>query len=95
MSETPSRRSTDGALGAVRMFLGFLDRRSVFRRIAFCWMIWLTTKATFWCFAYASTKLYMDGLQTAAVIAAVMTPIAGLQGAVFKFYSETRQEQSP
>lgn len=88
---TPSRRATDKPIGIIRSFLEFLDNRSVFRRIAFVWMIWLTTKATLWCFDFATVKAYPDGVQTAAVIAAVMAPIAGLQGAIFKWYTDARQ----
>lgn len=76
---------------AFSAFLEFLDNRSVFRRLAFVWMMWLTTKATMWCFDFAAVKAFPDGVQTAAVIAAVMAPIAGLQAAIFKWYSETRQ----
>lgn len=73
-----------------RAFLEFLDNRSVFRRIAFIWMMWLTTHATLWCFEFAAVKAFPDGVQTAAVIAAVMAPVAGLQAAIFKWYSESR-----
>lgn len=77
---------------AITAFLEFLDRRSVFRRVAFVWMMWLTSKATMWCFSFAAAKTYEDGMQAAAVIGAVMLPISGLQAAVIKWYSEHRQE---
>lgn len=76
--------------GLVHVFFDFLDKRSVFRRTAFVWMMWLTTQGTFWCFDYAASKVFADGAQVAAVIAAVMGPLALLQGAIFKWYSETR-----
>ena len=88
---TPKRRSTDRIAGLFQAFLGFLDNRSVFRRVAFVWMMWLTTRASFWCFDYAASKVFADGVQVAAVIAAVMMPIGALQAAVFKWYSESRQ----
>lgn len=84
------RRKTDRPLTLLRSFLAFLDNRSVFRRVAFVWMMWLTTRATLWCFDFAAVKAFPDGIQTAAVIAAVMAPIAGLQAAVIKFYTESR-----
>ena len=88
------RRRTDKPMGLIRAFLEFLDNRSVFRRVAFVWMMWLTTTATLWCFEYAGSKTFGDGMQTAAVIAAVMAPIAGLQAAIFKWYSESRSDDS-
>jgi len=83
--------ATNAPLRILRAFLAFLDNRSVFRRVAFLWMIWLTTRATMWCFDFAAASPYKDGVQVAAVIASVMAPIAGLQAAIFKWYSEARQ----
>ena len=41
-------------------------------------------------FAYVAPTAQMDGMQVAAIIAAVTAPIAALQAFVFKWYTETR-----
>lgn len=75
---------------ATTSFLEFLDNRFVFRRVAFCWMMWLTTYASMWSFDFARSTAYSNGVEMAAVIGAVMGPIAVLQGAIFKWYQEAR-----
>ncbi len=46
----------------------------------------LTFWSTRWSFEYTISQSGKDGLQTAAVIAAVLAPICAMQAAVFKFY---------
>lgn len=70
----------------------FIDKRQVIRRAAFVWVLWLTGEAVRWTFDYAWHS-NQDGLHIAAVIGAVWTPLAALQGAVFKFYDEGRRQQ--
>lgn len=74
----------------MRKIFEFLDQRSAFQRIVLMWLMWLTTWAAFWCTDFATAKIYPDALQVAAVIASVMAPITALQGAVFKWYSDTK-----
>ena len=51
--------------------------------------LWMTWRAFLWASEYAlATKL--DGIGTAAVIAAVTAPISVLQAFTFKIYSESR-----
>lgn len=70
-------------------FLDFIDSRAVIRRIVLFFTLFMTYYgvATAWKFAYASP---FDGVGTAAVIAAVLAPIAALQGAAFANYSTGR-----
>jgi hypothetical protein len=51
--------------------------------------LWMTWRAFLWAAEFAfATKL--DGIGTAAVIAAVTAPISVLQAFTFKIYSESR-----
>ena len=51
--------------------------------------VWMTYEAFHWAgqFAFATDK---QGIEVAAIIGAVTAPIALLQSAVFKVYSESR-----
>lgn len=70
----------------------FMDRSRVFRRGGYvlCWFLIL--KAAYWTAGYATAALAagVSGVDTAAVIAAVLTPLSGLAGMVFKFYNDGR-----
>jgi hypothetical protein len=52
--------------------------------------VWMTWRAFLWAgeYAFATT---LDGIGTAAVIAAVTAPISAMQVFVFKTYSESRK----
>ncbi len=74
----------------------FLDRTRIFRRGGYviCW--YLILKAAWWTAGYAELALAagIPGVETAAVIAAVLTPLSGLAAMVFKVYSDGRSNKS-
>jgi hypothetical protein len=98
LEEVPQRRRREdgGRLCWIAARLSqvwdFIDKRQVIRRLAFVWVLWLTGRVIDWTLDYAWHS-NQDGAQIAMVIAAVWTPLAALQGAVFKFYDEGRQAQ--
>lgn len=71
-------------------FLDFIDSRQIVRRSVLIFTLymtfWVTRKAMM--FAQVST---FDGVGTAAVIAAIMTPTAALQAFAFNSYSKARE----
>ena len=70
-------------------FLDFIDNRAVVRRTVLAFTLYMTWYGVHeaWIFADKSS---FDGVGTAAVIAAVLTPIAALQGFAFQSYSKSR-----
>lgn len=70
-------------------FMDFVDSRAIVRRIAFFVMLGITIKTSLWTieFAWYSSR---PGMEIAAIIAAVWTPLSGLQAAVFAFYDKGR-----
>jgi len=68
----------------------WIDNRAVIRRVVLFFTLYMTYYgvATAWKFASASP---FDGVGTAAVIAAVLAPIAALQGAAFQNYTGSRK----
>ena len=73
-------------------FWDWVDRRTVFRRSIIIFALYLTWDATVhsWAFSIASK---FDGLGTAAVIAAVLTPLVALQKFAFDIYNEARKDK--
>lgn len=67
-----------------------LDKGRVFRRIAFIWILVLTSSVFNWAMLMAAAAPAAEAVGVAALIAAVTGPLALLQGAVFKIYSEYR-----
>ena len=57
--------------------------------------LFITMRSLYWSFEYTIARSAVPGSDTALVIAAVMAPVAILQGAIAKFYFEanTRTEQ--
>ena len=72
-------------------FIGWADRHSFISVRAFTLYVtlWMTWEAFQWATHYA-VAARLDGLGTAAVIAAVTAPISALQGFIFKIYAESR-----
>lgn len=72
---------------AMRDFLDFLEQAMVVRRIILFTSCWLTWDSYRWAseFAMATDKA---GLEVAAVVAAVTTPVSWITIAVFKTYVE-------
>ena len=74
----------------------FMDRSRIFRRGGYvlCWFLIL--KAAYWTAGYATAAMEasVSGVETAAVIAAVLTPLSGLAAMVFKAYSDGRVDDA-
>lgn len=73
-------------------FWDFIDNRCVVRRIVMGLMIWMTWDAYHWAAHFADTT-QRTGSDVSLIIAAVLVPVMGLQGAVFKFYGDKRQSR--
>lgn len=69
-----------------------IEHRQLIRRLAFFWMMALTTYVTVSLLQWAFTT-DRDLLQVAAVIGAFMTPLSALQGYVFSFYNRARERE--
>ncbi len=70
-------------------FWDWIDSRAVVRRAVLSYTLWMTWYGVHEAvlFAYASK---FDGVGTAAIIAAILAPIAALQGFAFANYSKVR-----
>lgn len=71
------------------------DRLLGLRRTAVLFVtLWMTWRSFTWAAEYASALLTVEGpdkwLSAAAMVAAVLAPIAALQAAVFKSYIESK-----
>lgn len=97
---SPSRRRTDRAFSAwwavhhviqslSATVWNFIDNRSVVRRAAFIWVLWMTSVVIYWAMDFAADHPDMDGLKMAAILGAVLTPWSAMQAAIFKFYSDS------
>lgn len=69
--------------------MDFIDERAIVRRLAFFWMLWMTGNAFYWTIEFAWTSS-RPGMEIAAILAAVWTPLTALQAAVFAFYDKGR-----
>lgn len=69
----------------------WIDSRAIVRRLVLVFTLWMTYYGVHkaWLFASASP---FDGVGTAAVIAAILAPIAALQGFAFANYTTRRAE---
>lgn len=52
--------------------------------------LWMTYRAFDWAAHYALSGMETNGLEAAAIIAAVTAPITALQGWIFKTYSDSK-----
>lgn len=73
--------------------LAWMDRRHfVSVRAATLYVtLWMTWRAFLWASEFSLVSK-LDGIGTAAVIAAVTAPISALQGFIFKSYMEGKRE---
>ena len=78
---------------AWRDFIDALDYAKVFRRGAFVWVLWLTTTVFTWAMQYAMMVPPEEAASAAAMIAAILTPIAGVQAWVLKIYVDNSLNQ--
>jgi TRAP-type C4-dicarboxylate transport system permease small subunit len=73
------------------MFWGWLDNRYIIRRVVLGITIWMTYISYTWSASFASS-CDKPGLDIAAIIAAVLTPITALQAFIFKLYLDSKGE---
>lgn len=66
-----------------------VDQHRIMRRGAFIWVLAITGKVITWTLVFADTSA-RPGMEVAAIIGAVWAPLAVLQGAIFKFYDDSR-----
>lgn len=71
-------------------FWEWVDKRQIDAHCYSLLILWGTVKITNWCMDYAGLNAGRPGLETAAVIAAVMTPWSALQAAAIKFLFDAR-----
>ena len=71
-------------------FLDFVDSRAVIRRVVLFFTLYMTYYGTHAAFEFAKSSPY-DGLGTAAVVAAILAPLAALQGFAFSAYTDGRK----
>lgn len=74
----------------ITKFWDWVDSRAIVRRCVLGFTLYMTWLVTYqaWLFAHESR---FDGLGTAAIIAAVLVPVTGLQGFAFAHYSKGRE----
>ncbi|MGH7176121.1 MAG: hypothetical protein ACREJC_01965 [Tepidisphaeraceae bacterium] len=68
------------------------EKHQLFRRSMLVSTVILTWWAVHFSFNFALVSKF-DGLGTAAVIGAILLPVNGLMGVVFKWYTEARNGQ--
>lgn len=69
-----------------------LEKLRVTRRVGYFFTLWVTYYSIQHCFDYAHAALEagISSGEVAGVIAAIMVPVSGLQGAVISFYHKDR-----
>lgn len=66
------------------------QRLTLARRCVLALTLWMTWRSFEWAGIYAAQTAATNGMEAAAVIAAVTAPICYLQAAVFKAYIESK-----
>ena len=79
---------------AAHAFMDFIDDRIIVRRAVIFTTIWMTWQAFEWAKSYAALSP-RPGTDIAIIIAAVMAPIAALQGFAFHSYTDDPPAQPP
>ena len=66
------------------------DKLKITRRFGFYFTLWITWVSVDYSFELVTLVLQTKdpSLELAAIIAAILVPVTGLQGAVLKFYSK-------
>ena len=74
-------------VGAVVLGAAEIHDKAKFGKKALHYVVlFITLWSVKWAFEYTISQSGKPGIDTAAVIAAVLTPLAGLQAMVFKYY---------
>jgi hypothetical protein len=74
----------------LRRFWDFIDDRDIDKHAVSVVILAGTWKVTEWAMTYAASHADRPGLETAAVIAAVLVPYNALQAAAVSFYFKSR-----
>lgn len=71
------------------------DRLRLTRRSGYFFTLWVTWYSIQGCFeyAYAALQAGISPLEIAAVIAAILVPVSGLQGSVIGLYPKARESE--
>lgn len=72
----------------IERFWNWIDSRGVIRRVILGIAIWMTWQVSEWAMAFSTNEEI--SINTAAVIAAVSSPIVAFGGYVFKAYLDSR-----
>jgi len=75
-------------------FVDAIDYFKLFRRISFIWVLWLTTEVFMWAMNYINSAPPEHAGSIAALVAAILTPISGVQAWVLKIYLENSLNQT-
>lgn len=68
------------------------ERKLALRRTTVLFVtLWMTYRAFEWAAHYAMSGMETNGMEAAAIIAAVTAPICALQAAVFKTYADSKE----
>ena len=70
----------------------FVDKRQIDAYAVSLLILWGTVRVTDWAMGFVDAHPEVDGLKSAAVIAAVMTPLSAMQAAALKFLFEARSK---
>ena len=96
MSESPKRRVMDSFLCRLAFYgkspWDFVDKRQIDAYAVSLLILWGTVRVTDWAMGFVDAHPEVDGLKSAAVIAAVMTPLSAMQAAALKFLFEARSK---
>jgi len=86
------RRRTDGWFGWLTQLWDWVDAREIDKHAVSMAVMYGTISVTRWAmrFAEEQSKLGCSGVETAAMIAAVLGPYSLLQAAAIKFYFDNR-----
>ena len=73
----------------ITKLLDFIDTRAIVRRFVLMFTLYMTWEVTHQAWIFASSS-HFDGMGTAAVIAAILTPVSVLQGFAFNNYIKSK-----
>lgn len=71
-------------------FWDFIDKRDIDKHAVSLGIFWGTIQVTQWAMSYAELVTDKNGVEAAAVIAAVLAPYCALQAAAVSFYFRAR-----
>lgn len=91
MSAAPRQRRADRWLAPFVGFWDFIDKRDIDKHIVSIVIMWGTMRVTEWSMVFAGAHAdLVNGVGSAAIIAAVTAPYMTLQAAAIAFYFKSR-----